>query len=350
MNAQSVKSLPARATNLLRQMGGRSSFLRVVVVAAAIFVVFSVLNPAVFLAPSNLQYIALSTPEIALLSMAISLTMLTGGIDLSVVGIANLSAIVCALVLSGSRGDPLTLSLGVGAAFATALTCGLINGLLIAFVKIPPILATLGTQQLFLGLALIACGGTVIKGLPATFTGFALATLAGIPLSFIVMLLAGSVLALLTAKTTLGFQMRLIGANSTAAIFSGIRVHRVLIQAYVISGALAGVAGLIISSRATGANSQYGLSYVLLGIVVAVMAGVDPDGGYITVVGVVIAALAIQALGAGLVSLNVSSHLINVAQGLLLITMMLLNTRVGPWLETQRSQRVHRNMGKGQAA
>jgi len=93
-----------------------------------------------------------------------------------------------------------------------------------------------------------------------------------------------------------------------------------------MSGALGGVAGLIISARAGGANSDYGSSYVLLAVVIAVLAGVDPEGGYLTVAGVVIAAIAMQLLGAGLLSLSVSSHVVNICQGLLLVTMVLLNT------------------------
>jgi simple sugar transport system permease protein len=327
--------------DIVKLLGTRGSFLRLLAVSALIVIVFGALNPGVYLSGSNLQYIALATPELAILSLAIAIAMLTAGIDLSVVGIAKLSAIVAAQVLVASDGSPTWLLLGCAAGLATALGCGLVNGVLVARFNVPPILATLGTSQLFLGLALVISGGTVIKGLPSSFTDLALVTVAGIPLIFLIMLLLAGAVAVLVSRTALGFRMRLVGANPVAADYSGIRRQRVLVQAYVISGALAGVAGLIISARASGANSQYGLSYILLAIVVAVLAGVNPEGGYITVFGVVIAALAMQFLATGLLSQGVSSHLVNVAQGLLLIMMMLLSNRVVPWWSERRNRWRH---------
>jgi simple sugar transport system permease protein len=314
--------MPDRVRALLLAMGGRASFVRLLVVSAMIVVLFGILNPAVFLSGQNLQYVELASPEVAILSLAMALTMLTAGIDLSVVAIANLSGVVAALIMT-HRGS---VGIAMLAALGTALLCGAVNGLLVGFKHVPPILATLATGQLFSGLALVASNGTVVKGLPDSFTNVALVTVAGIPLIFWIMLIVAVVIGIVVAKTPLGFRMRLVGANPTAADFSGIRRARVLLATYVMSGALGGIAGLIISARAGGANSDYGSSYVLLAVVIAVLAGVDPDGGYLTVAGVVIAAIAMQLLGAGLLSLNVSSHVVSICQGLLLVTMVMLNT------------------------
>lgn len=315
--------MPDRFRALLLAMGSRASFVRLLVVAVAIVVLFGILNPSVFLSGQNLQYVELASPEVAILSLAMALTMLTAGIDLSVVAIANLSGVVAALIMTDGSGST---GLAVLAAIGTASVCGAVNGLLVGFKHVPPILATLATGQLFSGLALVASNGTVVKGLPEDFTEIALVTVAGIPLIFWIMLIVAVVIGVVVAKTPLGFWMRLVGANPTAADFSGIRRARVLLATYVMSGALGGIAGLIISARAGGANSDYGASYVLLAVVIAVLAGVDPDGGYLTVAGVVIAAIAMQLLGAGLLSLNVSSHVVSICQGLLLVTMVLLNT------------------------
>ncbi|WP_288798919.1 ABC transporter permease [uncultured Arsenicicoccus sp.] len=329
-----LPSLPA-PRDVLRAMGGRASFVRLVVVTIAIFVTFSLLNPGVFLSGANFQYIFLSAPELTLLSLAMSLTMLTAGIDLSVVGISNVAAIVAAqLMLSGT-----SVSLAVLAALVVGACCGLLNAALVAGLRVPPILATLGTQQLFTGLALVLSGGTVLMGLPASFTSVALTTVAGVPLIFEIMLLIALVVAIVTNNTTLGFRMRLVGANPKAADYSGIRRGRVLMATYLMSGVLAGVAGLIISSRASGANSQYGTSYILLAIVVAVLAGVNPDGGYLTVAGVVISVLALQMLATGLLSLQDSPHVVNIAQGALLIVMVLWNTWGSSLVEWRRSRR-----------
>jgi len=315
--------MPERLRQLLLTMGTRASFVRLLVVAFAIVVVFGILNPTVFLSGQNLQYVELASPEVGILSLAMALTMLTAGIDLSVVSIANLSGVVAALMMANGHQAP---GLAILAAIGVALACGAVNGFLVGYKHVPPILATLATGQLFSGLALVASGGTVVKGLPESFTRIALLTVAGVPLIFWVMLIVAVIIGIVVAKTPLGFRMRLVGANPTAADFSGIRRARVLLATYVMSGALGGVAGLIISARAGGANSDYGSSYVLLAVVIAVLAGVDPEGGYLTVAGVVIAAIAMQLLGAGLLSLSVSSHVVNICQGLLLITMVLLNT------------------------
>ena len=310
--------------NLLTTMGSRSSFIRLVVVTLAIFIVFSLLNPGVFLSGANFQFIFLSAPELALLSLAISLTMLTAGIDLSVVGISNVSAIVAAQFMVQHPGS---VPVAIGIALLIGALCGLLNAALIGGLGVPPILATLGTQQLFSGLALAISGGSVIMGLPQSFINVALTTVAGIPLIFIIMLAVAVLVAVIVNRTSLGFKMRLVGANPNAADYSGIRRGRVLLMTYLISGMLAGVAGLIISSRASGANSQYGTSYVLLAIIVAVLAGVNPDGGYMTVAGVIISVLALQMLSTGLLSIQNSPHVVNIAQGLLLVVMVLWNSR-----------------------
>jgi simple sugar transport system permease protein len=332
-------SLAARLSAMLRTMGARGSFVRLIAIAALIVIVFSVLRPSVFLSTSNLQFLALSTPELALLSLAISLTMLTGGIDLSVVAIANVAGVAAALVMVSSDGSIGGVLLGCLCGMAAAAVCGLINAFLVAVLRVTPILATLGTSQLFGGIALVLTGGTVIKGLPDDFTRIATSTLAGVPLIFLLMMFIAVLVAVLLTRTALGFRMRLLGANPLAAQFSGVATARVLLATYVFSGTLAGIAGLVISSRASGANSEYGTSYILLGIVVAVLAGVNPDGGYITVAGVIIATLTLQLLSTGLLGVNVNAHVVNIAQGLLLVGMMALNTYGGRALRMIRARR-----------
>lgn len=318
-------TIASRTFGLLRTMGSRGSFVRLITIAVVIVIVFGLLRPTVFLSPSNLQFLALSTPELALLSLAISLTMLTGGIDLSVVAIANVAGVTGALVMVGSDASPGSVVVACLAGISAAVGCGLVNALLVAYLRVTPILATLGTSQLFGGIALVLTGGVVIKGLPDSFTGIATGTLAGVPVIFLLMIAVATLVGVLLTRTVLGFRMRMLGANPTAATFSGFSNVRVLVATYMFSGLLAGVAGLVISSRASGANSDYGTSYILLGIVVAVLAGVNPDGGYLTIAGVVIATLTLQLLSTGLLGVNVNAHIVNIAQGLLLIGMMALN-------------------------
>ncbi|CAA9422828.1 MAG: ABC transporter, permease protein (cluster 2, ribose/xylose/arabinose/galactose) [uncultured Quadrisphaera sp.] len=326
------------ARSLLAVMGSRASFLRLLTITAAIVVVFGVLRPTVFLSTSNLQFLGLASPELALLSLAIAVTMLTGGIDLSVVAIANLSGIVAGTVMIASGGSAGGVVAGSLAGLGAAMLAGAVNGAIVAGLRVTPILATLGTAQLLGGIGLVLTGGTAVKGLPPLFTDVARSTVAGVPVVFLLLLAVALVLTLLVSRTTLGFRMRMLGANPVAARYSGVRSGRVLVSTYVTSGLLAGVAGLVISSRASGADADYGTSYILLGIVVAVLAGVDPEGGYMTVAGVVIATLALLFLSTGLLALDVSSHVVNIAQGALLITMMVVNRYSGAWSRAVRER------------
>ncbi|MDO5673269.1 MAG: ABC transporter permease [Actinomycetaceae bacterium] len=320
----------------LNTMGARSSFLRLALVTLSIFLLFSVLNPGVFLSGANFQFIFLSTPELALLALAISVTMLTAGIDLSVVGISNVSAIAAAQLMVIMGGTNQSVPVAMLVAVAVGAVCGLVNAALIALLDVPPILATLGTQQLFSGIALVLSGGSIIKGMPEAFTNIALITVAGIPLIFIIMLAIAALVGILVSKSSLGFQMRMVGSNPKASDYSGINRIKVLTFTYLTSGVLAGIAGLIISSRASGANSQYGVTYILLAIVVAVLAGVDPEGGYVTVSGVIIAVLALQMLSTGLLSIQNSPHVVNIMQGALLIFIVALNAwgyKLSAWIK-----------------
>ncbi|WP_216409087.1 ABC transporter permease [Arcanobacterium phocae] len=309
---------------LLKMMGSKRSFVRLVTVTLGIFLLFSILSPSVFLSGANFQFILLASPELVLLAMAISVTMLTAGIDLSVVGISNVSAIVAAQIMISS-GSEYSVPLAMAVAVSVGALCGLFNAALIAGLNVPPILATLGTQQLFSGIGLVLSGGSILTGLPENFTNIALINIAGIPLIFLLMGAVAVAVGVLVSKTKLGFQMRMVGANPTAADYSGINRAKVLVLTYLTSGVLAGIAGLIISSRASGANSQYGTTYILLAIVVAVLAGVDPEGGYISVAGVVIAVLTLQMLSTGLLSVQNSPHIVNIMQGALLIFIVALN-------------------------
>src|SRR5699024_9103596 len=160
---------------------------QLLLITLLIFVVMSVLSPDKFFTYYNFQSISFMFPELGLLSIAMMLTMLTGGIDLSVIGIANLSGILAGMFFS-SIADPATFPggagamvvVGVGLALGTGIVAGVVNGLLITRVKIIPILATIGTGQLFVGLALVLTGGPAIVGFPDGWVTIGSGMLAGL--------------------------------------------------------------------------------------------------------------------------------------------------------------------------
>lgn len=314
----------------LARAGANRGTVRMVVAMLIAFAIFAVANPRVFLGPINLQNIMVAAPEIGLIAIAMTLAMLTGGIDLSLVSIANLSAITISTVFTAvAAGDPqLAESLGIPLALLGVLVgaaCGLLNAFLICVVGITPILATLGTMQILNGIAVVWTGGTTLYGAPAVLTTFGQTAAGPVPALFIVFLLIAVLVAVLVNRTPLGRRIQLEGANPVASRYSGIRGPRVLTGTYVIAGALAGLAGVLFLSRNPTASADYGASYVLLVIVIAVLGGTNPAGGFASIAGVVLATLTLQIVASGFTALRLSPYQYAIAQGVILIAVMIMD-------------------------
>lgn len=324
-----ISSLDTATKRFISIAQGERTLTRLAGLAVVVLIVFSLLSPQVFFSVINFQTMAFSIPEIGLLGLAVMVSMFTGGIDLSVVSIANITALTTASLFAafdatsatGGRAILLTV-LFVAIGLLAALLAGLFNGFLVAVVGITPILATLGTMQLFNGIAIVWTGGETLYGMPDVFLTLGINTIAGIPISFIIFGVIALALAVLVNRTPLGIKLRLVGANPTAARFSGIDNRRVLLLTYVVTGLLAGVSGVIIASRSASAGPDYGASYVLLAIVIAVLGGTNPMGGYGTVLGVVLATATLQMVSSGFNILRLSPFEYTIAQGVILIAVM----------------------------
>ena len=308
---------------------------RLAIIAVAVFVVMSVLSPDKFLSAQNMTSMAFQFPEFAILALAMTLTMLTGGIDLSVVGIANLSAIVAATILTTFAGTDVTgtdAMLWWGVAFAASLAvgtlAGLFNGIAIALFGLPPILATLGSGLIFTGFAVAITGGSAVMGFPVIVAFLGNGTVIGIPVPLILFAVLALSLSLLLTRTAFGLKVQMFGANPLAARFAAIDVTGLLIRVYVLSGIFAAIAGMVVMSRANSAKADYGSSYLLLAVLIAVLGGVNPYGGYGRVIGVVLAVLSMQFLSSGLNMLGVSNFARELIWGVLLIFVMIVNTQL----------------------
>ena len=305
---------------------GRMALLLVVT-----FIFFAILRPGIFLSQVNLQNIGLVAPEIGLLSLAVMIAMLTGGIDLSVVAIANGTAITVSTLYTSvlnSQGQgaadsmtPLILLAGV----AVGVALGAINGVLVSVVGITPILATLGTWQLYNGLALVWTGGITVSGAPSGLMSMGSAAVLGIPVLLIILIVAAVALGVLINRTAIGRKIALQGANPVASKFSGISARSTLMMTYATSGLLSAVAGLIFLSRSSSASADYGSSYVLLVIVIVVLGGTNPNGGFATVLGVILAALTLQVLSSGFTAMRLSAYQYAIALGVIVVGDMVLD-------------------------
>jgi simple sugar transport system permease protein len=316
---------------------------RMALLVLVAFAFFAVLNPRVFLNTLNLQNIALAAPEIGVLALAMMLAMLTGGIDLSVVSTANLSAILIssgftAIAATDPRLAEQSTAVLVLGGLTIGLLCGLVNGVLVAFVGITPILATLGTMQVYNGLAIVWTGGSTLEGSPAVLTTFGQATVAGVPVLFLVFVAVAAVVALAVNRTPIGLKLQLQGANPAAARYSGISSRRVLMLTYLVTGVLGGVAGVLFIARNLTASADYGASYVLLIIVVAVLGGTNPSGGFATVLGVVLATVTLQIVASGFTALRLSAYQYAIAQGVILIVAIVVD-RLAARRNRRRSRR-----------
>lgn len=324
----------AEADRSTRSMLGRirveRGIGRMVVLLALAFACFAILKPAIFLNPLNLQNLMVASPEIGILAVAMAFAMMTGGIDLSLVSIANLTAVTVSTVYTAvASGDPaqaeawapliLLLGLGVG------LLGGAINGFLISTVGIAPILATLATMQIYNGIAIVWTGGKTLYGAPEALAAVGKSTIAGIPALFLVFLAVALLVGVLLARTPFGRRTMLQGANAVAARYSGISSGSVLTGTYLLTGLLGACAGLVFLARNPTASADYGSSYVLLVIVIAVLGGTNPMGGYATVTGVVLATLVLQVVQSGFTALRLSAYEYAIAQGVILIAVMVFD-------------------------
>lgn len=343
MSAREWADKPDSWARLLVRDG---NLLRLLIACIVIFVVMSVLRPNVFPTVENFRSMGSQFPEVGILAIAIMITMLTGGIDLSVVAVANFAGVLAALAIRAlipADAAPPSIALGLAVAvvvaLATGVVCGVINGLLIAYVNLTPILATLGTMTLYTGLTVaITRGNAVFAEDRLTFIGNAyLLGIVPIPLLiFAVVVIVGSILL---NRTPFGIKLYLLGSNEMAARFSGINLRRMLVVAYMLSGLLASVVAIIFLGRNNSAKWDFAQSYVLQAILVAVLAGVNPSGGFGRIAGIVLAILALQFISTGLnmllLTVSGGQFFKEFAWGALLLLIMVLN-----YYSEQRRQRV----------
>jgi simple sugar transport system permease protein len=209
------------------------------------------------------------------------------------------------------------------------MIAGAVNGLLVTRLRITPILATLGTGQIFTGIALVLTGGPAIVGFPAAWNLIGNGKLLGLAAPLIVFLVTASAIAFLIDRTSFGVSLQLIGTNPKAALFAGINRTRLIFWSFVLSGGLAALAGILLSARTNAAKSDYGTSYLLQSILIAVLGGTNPSGGRGTVMGIALAVIALMLLSSGLQILRFSNHLIDFVWGAFLVVVVAANAWKG---------------------
>ena len=307
--------------------------LRALVALAALLVTFSCLSPA-FLSAANLTILLKHVAINAIMAIGMTFVILSGGIDLSVGSIAGLAGMIAGgLIDHGLVLRPwgivvyLQVWLVVAVALSGGALVGAINGVLVARLSVAPFIATLGTMYAARGAALLLSNGATFPNLAGRAdlrnTGFPLIGAGAVPIWL--MLAFGVAAALVAARTRFGRHVYAVGGNERAAQLSGVRVKRVKLLVYMISGVCSAAVGLIIASQLVAAHPATGQSFELNAIAAVVLGGTSLAGGRGSIGGTIVGALVIGALADGLVLLGVSEFWQIVIKGIVIIVAVVLD-------------------------
>ncbi|HEY5857437.1 MAG TPA: ABC transporter permease [Aldersonia sp.] len=269
-----------------------------------------------FATADNLQTILIAAAPFALVALGQTLVILTGGIDLSVGSVIAVSAMTGASVAVGHPGQ---VWLAVAAAVGVGTVCGLINGLIVSRLGVAPFVATLGMLTAASGFAYVIGGGAPINGLPEQYGNIANSQILGLQIPVIVMIAGFVILGVVMTRTSFGLRIYAVGGNRTAAEVAGVNTRRILTSVYVLSGALAGLSGVILSSRVISGPPNLGQGYELYAIAAVVIGGASLMGGRGTIWGTLLGLLLIQTLNNGLDLLIVPAYWQKVISGVLIV-------------------------------
>lgn len=286
------------------------------VVVMLLIVVFFAIQSSRFATVDNVTTILIAAAPFALIALGQTLVILTGGIDLSVGSVIAVSGMAAAWSAKNLGENPL---IPLVVAVLVGLIAGSINGIVVSVLKVPPFIATLGMLTLASGIAFAIGNGAPINGLPASFGTFANTKLFGMTLPVIIMIVAILFFAFLMRKTSYGLQIYAIGGNRLAAEIAGVRTKSTLFSVYAISGLLAGISGLMLSSRVVSGAPGLGAGYELDAIAAVVIGGASLMGGRGTIWGTAIGLLLIQTINNGLDILLVPAYWQDVVKGVIIV-------------------------------
>jgi rhamnose transport system permease protein len=287
-----------------------------VVALLGLIVLGNALSPF-FLTADNFSNLLAALMEVAIMALPLTLIIILGEIDLSVESMAGLAS--AALGFLWAAGVP--LQVGVPIVLLIGALGGLLNGTLVARGGLPSLVVTLGTLALFRGLALIILGPRGISDFPAEFTAIGFGDVPGtaIPVPFVIFLALALVLGIVLHRTWIGRQTYAIGRNAGTARYSGVRVTRLRIGLFMLSGVIAALAGVILTSRLSSARADAGQGMTLTVVTVVLLGGANIFGGSGTIPGTVLAVLTVAVMQNALRLANVSVEVQSIALGLLLI-------------------------------
>jgi simple sugar transport system permease protein len=268
-------------------------------------------------------------PELGLLSLAMAIPLLSGGLNLAIIATANQAALLMAWILTTQMPPDAVggeiwfwISIALSAGFLLCAAIGWMTGFIVAVIGVHPILVTLGTQTLITGISIWLTRGQTLSGFPDALIQISNETIAGIPISFSIFTLVALGVHILLTRSVLGIQIHMIGSNLESTRFSGVDTRRVQIWVYVLSSLLCWLAAIVMMARFNSAGADIAQSYLLITILAAILGGIDPYGGFGRITGLVAALLILQTISSGFNLLGFSQHLTLALWGLTLIVVM----------------------------
>lgn len=287
-----------------------------VVIGLVVLIVFFSLTAENFLSLSNSINVARQVSIIAIMALGMTVVIIAGGIDLSVGSVMGLSGVFAATLMMNYNLPVFVSGLG-GVIVGGAL--GLFNGALNGFFKVPSFIATLAMLSIARGIALLYTDAKPIYNLPDSFTNLGTGYVGHVPIPVIVMMLIFSLFYMLMRYTKIGRYAYSIGGNADVARLSGINVRRYMISFFVISGLMAGLAGVILSARMASGEPTAGVGYELEVIAAVVLGGTSLAGGRGSMLGTIAGAFVMGVLSNGLAMLNVPPFVQMVLSGLIIL-------------------------------
>ena len=296
------------------------------IVLLVLFLSIGVLNNN-FFGFDNIKNILVVASVRLIIALGVGGVLITKGTDLSAGRIVGLAACIAASLLQKPdyayklfpNVGQLPILVPILLAVVVAALLGLINGGVIAYLKVPPFIATLGMQVIVYGIALIFTNAQPIGGLRDDFTKIASGSSLLIPNLILIAVIIVMIIWFILNKTPFGKYIYAIGGNSVAAEVSGVNVGKNLVKVYALAGALYGLAGVLLAARTGGATNAYGQMYELDAIAAATIGGVSTSGGIGKVSGIITGVLIFEVLNNGLVVLGVSAYWQQIIKGVIII-------------------------------
>lgn len=298
-----------------------SSILILPLVIAVMIAVIQAQNSN-FLSQQNLSNIMRQVSVNAIIAFGMTMVIITGNIDLSIGSIIGFSSVIGCSVMNGTG----SVTLGIIAAVIVGGLCGLVNGLLIIITGLHPFVVTLGTLTIYRGFAFLYTGGQLITGMPKRFFIINTGSVWIFPYAILITAIIFCLLRFVMYKTKYGLYLYEIGGRQEAAVSAGIPVKACKTAAYCILGALAGLAGMILTARIVTGQASAGANYHLMAIGTSVIGGASLNGGKGTLGGVLLGVFVIGIMSNGLNLLKVGSFWQDVATGIIIVIAVLLDT------------------------